>query len=232
MNKVALVTGASRGIGLEVVKQLANSGMRVVLGARNFRKGDLIAQELRSNGQVVECMELDMDMPADIAKVSSYIESKFGRLDVLVNNAAIALDFNVAGLDVDLDVVRKTFITNVCGPLFLIQSVVPLMKKHGYGRIVNVSSGLGSFSKIGKGRLAYRMSKTALNVMTKSLAEELMGTNILVNAVTPGWVRTRMGGVQAERSVEQGADSIVWLCSLPDGGASGAFFKDREVFPW
>ncbi|HET9619781.1 MAG TPA: SDR family oxidoreductase [Kofleriaceae bacterium] len=230
--RIALVTGGNRGIGLEVCRQLAARGVRTVLTARREPQGEAAARGLAEAGLPVSFCPLDATDEASLARAVDHTVRAHGRIDILVNNAGVALDFKVPGLEVDMAVVRATIDTNVYGPLRLTQLVVPIMRAHGYGRVVNVSSGLGSFSRITAGKLAYRMSKASLNAMTKVFADELAGTNILVNAVTPGWVRTHLGGVRAERSVEQGAEGIVWLATLPDDGPRGKFFKDRDEFPW
>ncbi len=232
MTRVALVTGANRGIGLEVCRQLAARGIRTLLTARSEDKGRLAARTLAEQGLPVSFFPLDMTDEQSLRQVAEYVPRELGRLDILVNNAAVALDLKLPGLEIDMSLVRATIETNVYGPLRLTQLFVPLMRQQGYGRVVNVSSGLGSFSRITAGKLAYRLSKVSLNAMTKVFADELQDTNILVNAVTPGWVRTHLGGIRAERSVEEGADGIVWLATLPDDGPRGKFFKDRDEFPW
>jgi NAD(P)-dependent dehydrogenase (short-subunit alcohol dehydrogenase family) len=154
---------------------------------------------------------------------------------VLVNNAGVLLDMEAAGdslFDARLETFEQTFETNVWGPLLLSQTLIPAMKERGYGRVVNVSSGMGQLSDMGSGSPAYRLSKTALNALTRILAHELRSTNVLVNAVCPGWVRTDMGGPAAPRTPQQGADTITWLATLPDDGPSGGFFRDRKPIPW
>jgi NAD(P)-dependent dehydrogenase (short-subunit alcohol dehydrogenase family) len=153
-------------------------------------------------------------------------------LDILVSNAGVLMERMKSGLRVDLDTVREIMETNVYGPLLLCQALVPLMRRHSYGRIVNVSSGMGQLADTGAADLAYRMSKTALNAVTRVLAAELQGANILVNSMCPGWVRTGMGGSGAPRSVQQGSDTAVWLATLPSDGPTGGFFRDREQIPW
>lgn len=156
-----------------------------------------------------------------------------GRVDVLVNNAGVYLDRGVAALDVDLEAVRRTMEVNGYGPLRLCQTLVPMMCRRGYGRVVNVSSGSGSFAEMGTGgTLAYGASKTWLNAMTRKVALEAEDDGVLVNAACPGWVRTRMGGTEAPKSPEEGADTIVWLATLPESGPTGGFYRDRERIPW
>jgi NAD(P)-dependent dehydrogenase (short-subunit alcohol dehydrogenase family) len=230
--RIALVTGASRGIGLKVCRQLGALGIRTLLTARSEEKGRAAADALAAEGLPITFLRLDVTDEERLQWVAEHVTRELGRLDILVNNAAIALDRKQPGLQIGMDAVRSTIETNVYGPLRLMQLFVPLMRKHDYGRIVNVSSGLGSLSRMTAGKLAYRMSKASLNAMTRVLADELSDTNILVNAVTPGWVRTHLGGIRAERSADEGAEGIVWLATLPDDGPRGKFFKDRTEFPW
>jgi len=232
--RVAVVTGANRGIGFEICRQLARrGGMRVVLTARNEAKGGAAAQKLRSDGLDVDSHVLDVADEASIRALAGWLEATCKRCDVLVNNAGIMADPRGSRvLDSRLQTWRETLETNLIGPLILIQALVPLMKKHRYGRIVNLSSGQGQLADMGPGTPAYRVSKTALNALTRTLAAELTGSGILVNSMCPGWVKTDMGGAGAPRTVEQGADTAVWLATLPDGGPSGGFFRDRKPIPW
>lgn len=235
--KIAVVTGANRGLGLETCRQLARLGLTVILTSRDARKGELAAAGLRDSGLAVRYHPLDVTDPQSIRRLAGFVEAEFGRLDVLINNAGVFLDpLDSPGpgaasvFRADLDVVRRSMETNVYGPLLLCQALVPLMQ--GYGRIVNLSSGMGQLSDMNGCCPGYRFSKTALNALTRILADELRDTRIKVNSVCPGWVRTDMGGPNAERPVEQGADSIVWLATLPDQGPSGGFFRDRAPIPW
>lgn len=232
LTRIALVTGGNRGIGLEVCRQLAARGIRTLLTARREDKGREAARALAEQGLPVSFCPLDVTDEHSRVQAVDHVVREFGRIDILINNAGVALDFEIRGLDVEMSVVRTTMDINAFGPLRLTQLVVPVMRAQNYGRVVNVSSGLGSFSRITAGRLAYRLSKASLNTMTKVFADELADTNILVNAVTPGWVRTHLGGIRAERSVEQGAEGTVWLATLPDDGPRGKFFKDHDEFPW
>jgi NAD(P)-dependent dehydrogenase (short-subunit alcohol dehydrogenase family) len=160
----------------------------------------------------------------------------YGRLDVLVNNAAILIDepggFKASLFDLKADTLRRTMETNLLGPIRLIQAAAPLMREQAYGRIVNISSSAGQLTDMGSGYPAYRMSKTALNALTRIAAAELGGGNVKVNAMCPGWVRTDMGGTSATRSPEEGADTAVWLATLPDDGPTGGFFRDRKPIAW
>ena len=232
MNRVGLVTGANRGIGLEICRQLGAAGYSVVLTARDAEKGARAVKALRKEGIDTHFRELDVTDPASVREAADSITRELGRMDALVNNAAIAIDPRDSLETVDLGVVRRTIETNFLGALACCQAFLPAMKRQGYGRIVNVSSGRGSFSKLGAGGPSYRISKTALNALTVILADEVKETNILVNAMTPGWVRTRLGGMKAPRSTSEGAETAVWLAMLPDDGPRGKFFKDREEFPW
>lgn len=229
---LALVTGANRGIGLETCRQLAQNGIQVILGSRDAEKGTRAAAELQAEGLSVTSHPINVTDPDSITALVQYLDQNFDGLDILVNNAGIYVDAGHYGLDIPINLVRQTMETNVYAPLQLCQTMIPLMLQRGKGRIVNVSSGLGALHDMGGGSLAYRTSKTALNAITRILAAELANTNILVNAVCPGWVRTDMGGVSAPRSVVKGAETIVWLARLPDGSPSGLFWRDREPIDW
>ena len=231
-NKIALVTGANRGIGLEICRQLAKNDITVILTARNSKKGIKACAELRKDGLDIKFCLLDVTDPESIISAENYIQSEFGRLDILINNAAIFIDKNCLSLYVDLNTVRTTLETNLIAPLAICQSLISLMKKNHYGRVVNISSGAGQLADMEGGNPAYRISKTALNALTKIMAQEVKGTNILVNCMCPGWVRTDMGGLNASRSVEEGADTAIWLATLPDNGPTGKFFQDRKEIPW
>jgi len=233
LTRLALVTGGNRGIGFEICRRLGSQGLAVVLGARDASKGKAAAKELQEAGMDVEFHRLDVTSCRSIRACVAAVADKRGRIDVLVNNAGIMIDPRGSRfLDSKLDTYRDTIETNLYGPLQLAQAVVPLMKAHRYGRIVNLSSGLGQLAEMGAGTPAYRVSKTALNALTRILAAEFEGSNILVNSMCPGWVRTGMGGESAPRTPAQGADTAVWLATLPDGGPSGGYFRDREPIPW
>jgi len=232
--RVALVTGGNRGIGLEIVRQLARRGLRVVLGSRDTNEGTHAVAEIAARGSVV-AQAIDVADPASVARAIGDVRNRFGRIDVLVNNAGILIDSGQTASGVPLEEVQKTLDVNLIGAWRVSQTVLPLMRKQRYGRIVNVSSSMGTLSDAatsGGGWPAYRLSKTALNALTILLAAELRDENVLVNAVSPGWVRTRMGGDGAPRSVEEGADTPVWLATLPDGGPSGQLFLDRRRIDW
>jgi NAD(P)-dependent dehydrogenase (short-subunit alcohol dehydrogenase family) len=230
VKRVALASGGNRGIGREVARQLAALDYDVVIGSRDLAKGEEVAREL---GENVTARQLDVTDEESIVRCVASIAEDPGRLDVLVNNAGVSGGgWSTSALDVDLDEVRKTLETNLFGAWRLTEEVLPLMRKNGYGRIVNISSGMGQLSDMGGHSPAYRVSKTGLNVLTRMLTAELADENILVNSVCPGWVRTDMGTQGARRSVEEGADTPVWLATLPDDGPRGGFFRDREPIPW
>jgi NAD(P)-dependent dehydrogenase (short-subunit alcohol dehydrogenase family) len=230
--RIALVTGANRGIGYEVCRQLAGQGIHVVLTSRDQARGQAAAHQLQAKGLEVSPHPLDVTDRESIQRLVESIERTYGRLDILVNNAGIYIDQRHRLLEVDAEVLRRTMDTNAYGPLWLTQACVPLMKRGGYGRIVNISSGIGELSGLGSSWPAYRLSKIVLNLQTRIIAGELRGSNILINAMCPGWVRTDMGGPGAPRSVAEGADTAVWLATLPDGGPQGGYFRDRQPIEW
>ena len=229
---VALVSGGNRGIGRDVVRQLGERGIRVVLGSRDLKRGEKVAAELEAKGLRIVAKQLDIRDEASVERVTRELEEKFGRVDILVNNAGITDPWRGTAEDADFDAVKDVLETNLFGAWRLAKAVIPLMRRNGYGRIVNLSSGMGQLSDMGGHSPGYRVSKTGLNALTRMLASELAGENILINSVCPGWVRTDMGGPGARRSVEEGADTPVWLATLPDGGPSGGFFRDRKPIPW
>lgn len=247
MNRVALVTGGNRGIGLEVCRGLAKQGYKVVMTGRDEANLRHAKAELAKEGLKVDSIMLDVTDPnmVEIKKgenidgnfIGDWIRRKYGRLDVLVNNAGVVPDGSVQDapksmLDTDRAAYDLGFETHFHGPLAIIRGVLPMMKEQNYGRIVNVSTGMARLSSIEAGWPAYRVSKVALNALTAILSKELEGTNILINSASPGWVKTRMGGPDAELTPEEGADTILWLAMLEDGGPTGGFFANREQTDW
>jgi NAD(P)-dependent dehydrogenase (short-subunit alcohol dehydrogenase family) len=234
--RVALVTGANRGMGLEIVRQLSRLGLIAVLAARDLEKGKVAAATLAAEEFDVPVVALDVTDADSIRAAVAEVRGLFGRIDVLVNNAAILkeglLPEDTSVLDVSGDLVNQTFLTNTVGPLRMIQATVPGMRERGYGRIVNLSSGAGQLAEMGSGFPAYRLSKSALNALTRITAAELGAHEIKINSVCPGWVRTDMGGPHATRTVEHGAETAVWLATLPEDGPSGGFFRDMKPIPW
>ena len=226
---VALVTGANRGIGKEVSRQLAEKGFRVLLTGRSLAKAETATAELGHENLLPA--QLDVSDPASIAALQGRVAQEFGRLNVLVNNAAILYDWGQRAATVDLATVQQAFDTNTLGPWRLCQAFIPLLRKSRHPRIVNVSSGAGALEGMGGGAPAYSMSKAALNALTLMLADDLRNDGILVNAVCPGWVATDMGG-SGGRPVAEGAQGIVWAATLPDNGSTGGFFRDGQPIAW
>ena len=232
MSDVVLVTGANKGLGLAVCKQLVSKGYRVILTARNSEKGKSAVKQLSQAGAKISFFNLDLNDPNSFEACRIYIEQEFGRLDVLVNNAAIHYDMGNSVLNPNWTMVQEAMQTNLLHTWKLTTKLLPVMEKSAHGRIVNVSSSAGAITGMGGGTPAYAISKSGLNVLTIKLAHALATRNIIVNAVCPGWVRTDMGGDQAPRSVEEGAASIIWAATLPPGGPSGGFYRDGKEIPW
>jgi len=230
---IALVSGGNRGIGLEVVRRLAASGHMVLLGSRDLAKGEAAARAIGDGySERVIAVRLDVTNPASVERLARDVDQQFGGLHVLVNSAAVHYDTGQTATAADIEgVVREAFETNVLGAWRLISAFVPLMRRSGWGRIVNVSSGAGAISSMGAGTPAYSTTKAALNALTRVVAAELRGTGILVNAVCPGWVATDMGG-PGGRPVRDGAAGIVWAATLPDDGPTGGFFRDKRPIDW
>ena len=229
---VALVTGANRGIGLEVCRQLAARGFVVLLTARDADKAKTAARKLDRVG-TVEPLPLDVADANIINEAAAEVASRYGRLDVLINNAGINYDTWQTVENADINgTVMETITTNLLGPWRVCQAFLPLLRQSQAVRIVNVSSESGSLAEMGAGRPAYQITKAALNALTRTLARELRSARILVNAVCPGWVATEMGGAGAPRSVSEGAAGIVWAATLPDDGPTGGFFRDGKPLPW
>lgn len=230
---VAVVTGANRGIGLEVCGQLAGDGYAVVLGSRDLDRGRAAAARLtaRLDGAAVVACRLDVSDPGGVQAAGSWVAERFGRCDVLVNNAAILYDTWARAASADLDVVHDAMETNLFGAWRVTLAFLPLLRRSGHGRVVNVSSGAGSLAEMGAGTPAYSVSKAALNALTRVLAAELRPDGILVNAVCPGWVATDMGG-GGGRPVADGAASVMWAVRLPDDGPTGGFFRDGRPISW
>ena len=237
MKKTALVTGANRGIGLEICRQLLAEDINILLCARSMEKAEKAKAKLEASIEnktdvSIECMVLDVTCEDDLNKLKAQLDAQQIQVDILVNNAGISQGIRYNVLDEPMELTEQTMNINFWGSMKLSQIVVPHMIANNYGRVVNISSGHGSFSKIDKQNPGYRLSKVAMNALTVMLADQVAEHNILVNAMTPGWVRTRLGGLNAQRSVAEGADTAVWLCLLEDDGPNGEFFKDKEHFPW
>lgn len=237
-HRLAIVTGGNRGLGLEIARQLARKDIQVILTSRDKEKGEAACKQLNDEGLAVLYHRLDVAESASIEEFTDDIEEVYGRCDILVNNAGIFPDVDNEDrrmpslFETDVDVIRKAMETNVYGPVQLCQELVPVMKHHKYGRIVNLSSGLGQLSEMSGGVPGYRISKTALNAVTRIVADELKDTNIKINSMCPGWCKTEMGGPNATREPAEGAETAVWLATLPDDGPSGGFFRDKETIGW
>ena len=240
--KVALITGANRGIGLETARQLGKLGITVLIGVRDPTKGEAAVAELKKDGVDARAVKLDVDNPADYAAIAKLIEKDYGRLDILVNNAGIMIDGRKGNetTKTSQDVLRKTFNTNFFAVVGLTQALLPLLKKSLGGRIVNLSSILGSNtlhatpgSQIYEAKtFAYDASKSALNAFTIHLAHELKDTKIKVNSAHPGWVKTEMGGEGAQLDIVTGAKTSVELATLQDSGPNGAYVHLGKPLPW
>jgi NAD(P)-dependent dehydrogenase (short-subunit alcohol dehydrogenase family) len=235
--RTALVTGANRGLGLETARQLAHLGYRVLLAARDQGKAEAASRALRAERLDVHPLELDVTSDASCERLK-----EIGAVDALVNNAGVMLEseenplaaglLSQSALDIPAELLRETLQTNTLGAYRVIQAIAPGMRERGYGRIVNVSSGLGQLNDMGGGYPAYRISKTALNALTRIFAAELGGTGVLVNSVCPGWVKTDMGGPQARLEPAEGVRTIVWAATLPGDGPTGGFFRALKPIPW
>jgi len=231
--KIAIVTGGNRGIGLEIATQLMKEGAFVVLGSRDLAKGEKAVSEIKGRKNNVVAYQLDVNDTKSGRRFVELVEKNHGPPSILVNNAGVYPEETTAKVvDTPTSAWRETFETNLFGAVRMCREVVPLMRKLRTGRIVNISSGLGQLHHMGEGSPAYRVSKAALNALTKTLSAEVADAGILVNSMSPGWVKTDMGGEQATRSVEEGADTAVWLCMLPSNGPTGQFFRDRKPIPW
>ncbi len=235
--KIAVVTGANRGLGFETARQLAQRGFHVILTARNLQAGADALKRLRAEKLTVELHKLDVTVSEDARALARHIREKHDRVDVLVNNAGILTESarepgaeSSDPLTVSPLTLMQHFNTNTLGAVRLIQALAPLFSEGA--RIINVSSGMGALHDMGGGHLGYRLSKTALNAVTRVFAHELAPRHIRVNSVCPGWVRTAMGGLSATRSVEQGVETIVWLATAPQATDSGFFWRDRQRIPW
>ena len=233
-NKVALVSGANRGMGLETCRELAAIGYRVLLGSRSLDAGIAAAQSLGSD--LVEAVKLDVTSVADIEALARHIDSSYGHLDVLINNAGIMIDGDddksTSICAADIDAIGQSLQANTLGPIMLINIMLPLMERVADVRIVNISSGMGQLSDMGGNYPGYRISKTALNAVTRIYAAELDANQFKVNTLCPGWVRTDMGGSNADLSVAEGVDTAIWLATSADTQHSGGYFRKRELIDW
>jgi NAD(P)-dependent dehydrogenase (short-subunit alcohol dehydrogenase family) len=241
--KVAFITGGNKGIGLETARQLGKLGIKVVIGARDLAKGNEAIAKLKADGVTAETVKFDITKAADYKEVYKYLDQHFGKLDILVNNAGISKEDFLAGnktSNTSAELLHETFDTNFFGAVELTQVLLPLIKKAPAGRIVNLSSILGSISLHADPKspiydakaFAYDASKSALNAFTVHLAHELKDTKIKVNSAHPGWVKTDMGGEQAPLDIVTGAKTSVKLATLPDDGPTGAYIHLDQTLPW
>ncbi|RPK06083.1 SDR family oxidoreductase [Priestia endophytica] len=230
--KVALVTGGNRGIGYELVRQLALNGFKVILASRDPEMGHEAAQKLKESNLDVSFVGMDIGNQESIRQGAIAVSDRYGRLDVLINNAGVYLDENEKLLNMEPSVLEKTMTTNFFGAYHVIRSFIPLMQQHGYGRIINISSEYGAMSEMSSSGVgAYKLSKLSLNGLTQLVAAEING-DIKINAVDPGWVSTDMGGPSAPRTPKQAARSILWLATIGAEGPNGVFFKDGKRIDW
>jgi NAD(P)-dependent dehydrogenase (short-subunit alcohol dehydrogenase family) len=230
--RVALVTGANRGMGLEACRQLLGRGLRVVMTGRDTAALERACREIGASSANLTAVQMDVTDSGSIEAARRAAVERFGAVDVLINNAAILLFEESDVLAIPADAFRTTFETNLFGAIEVCRVFAPPMADRGYGRIVNVSSGAGQLSAMSTYAPAYAMSKSALNAFTRILADTYRSRGVLVNAVDPGWVRTEMGGLSAPRSVQQGVATTVWLATLPPDGPSGGFFRDKRSIEW
>jgi NAD(P)-dependent dehydrogenase (short-subunit alcohol dehydrogenase family) len=230
-DNVALVTGANKGIGYEIARQLGERGFHVFVGARNADAGKQAAASLRKGGATAEFVEIDVSNDASTRAAAGAVAAKTNHLDVLVNNAGIMEDeTGIAG--VEDGALLRTLTTNTLGPLRVTQAFLPLLLKSPRASVINISSGLGQLSDMGDAHPAYSISKTALNAVTRQFAAALRDKGVTVNSVCPGWVKTDMGGPNAPRTVQQGADTVTWLATEAPRNLTGQFLRDRNVIPW
>lgn len=238
--RIALVTGANRGLGFEISRQLGRKGVIVIAGARDGPDASNTVERLKNEGIDAHSVILDVTARSALDVLPTLLDDQFGGLDILVNNAGVQLDAGVNPSELDPEILRTTFEINVFGAFAVTQVLLPMIRRSSFGRIVNMASSLGSLAGIGNPTSpfyqvvcpAYQASKVALNALTVLFAKELKDTSIKVNSACPGWVRTDLGTGRAPLSVEEGADTPVWLATLPADGPTGGFFNSRKPAPW
>jgi NAD(P)-dependent dehydrogenase (short-subunit alcohol dehydrogenase family) len=238
--RIALVTGANRGLGFEISRQLGLKGITIVAGAREGADAANTVERLKNEGIDAHSVILDVTAPSTVEVLPELLNVQFGGLDILLNNAGVLIDGGIPPSELDDGILRATFETNVFGAFAVTRALLPLIRKSSFGRIVNMSSSLGSLASIGDPNSpfyqvvcpAYQVSKAALNALTVVFAKELKDTTVKVNSACPGWVRTGLGTERAPLSVEEGADTPVWLATLPADGPTGGFFNSRRPTPW
>ena len=247
--RIALVTGGNRGLGLQTARELIRQDIHVILGCRDYKKGETVAQELREEGHQIEALELDVANQSTHPAAYEYLEKEYGRLDILINNAAVWKESTTSSSPLPegnrtstlpSEILRETFETNFFGTVALTQKLLPMLRKSPAGRIVNVSSIMGSLTLHSDPKspiypykvFAYDTSKAALNSFTIHLAHELRDTPIKVNSAHPGWVRTEMGGEGADLDISEGGKTSAWLATLSEDGPTGGYFHMGEALPW
>ncbi len=230
--RVAIVTGSNRGIGLEAARQLAQRGFHVIIAARDEVKGRQIAEGIRAAGGKATFLALDVSRSDSIHQAARQFSDTANHLDVLINNAGIYPDQGLNILTLPRKRLAETFQTNTFGPLEVTQAFVPHLRRAPAPRVINVSSGYGQLDGLSPDVPSYCLSKLTLNGLTIMLAKAIRGDRIAVNSMCPGWVRTDMGGPTATRSVEEGADTAVWLADEAPHDLTGKFFRDRQEIPW
>jgi NAD(P)-dependent dehydrogenase (short-subunit alcohol dehydrogenase family) len=229
--RVAIVTGANRGLGRAIALSIAERGLHVVVAARSSTDAEEVVSDAGPNLSL-SAHQCDIGDPASVARLMADVGFEYGRLDALVNNAGIAIDRGQQASSADMERAHATMNVNLLGTWRCCTAAIPEMRRNGYGRIVNVTSHMGTFNEAGTGSAAYRISKTAVNMLTRVLAEELRDDNILVNAASPGKVATRLAYGKADQKPDEAADTFAWLATLPDGGPTGKLFHQRSELPW
>ncbi len=229
--RIALVTGGNRGIGLGIVEGLAKENYLVIMGSRNKDSGSLAVEYLEDLGGNIDMMQLDVTSDTNVRKAAKYVTKTYGKIDVLINNAGIIGTRRKQIKEGDIAEVQAVMDVNYYGPMRMSTTFLPLLRNGNDARIINISSGMGTLDDLFGAYAAYRLSKAGLNAQTILLSNDLRGENIKVFAMCPGWVRTEMGGADATRSVEQGADTAIWLASTPDA-ETGKFYRDRREISW
>jgi len=227
-----VISGANRGLGYEIARQLALKGLLVIVGSREGGAGEQAARDLHQQGLSAHSATFDVTDAQSVEAAVDQVVVRFGRIDVLINNAGVAIDKGQRAVSPDFSLVERTLDTNLLGAWRCSAAVIPHMIDGGYGRVVNITSHLGSMATMSDTNVSYRVSKAGLNALTRILAAELDGTGVLVNAASPGRMNTRMARGETTRTAEEGADTPVWLATLPDDGPTGGLYYERQPLDW